>query len=69
MSEEERLRQFRLALMQVTAAVAPMREWLAGELHYYRSQGYNDREAHAMAAVTFVTIFGAKMYADDDASG
>lgn len=59
-------RQFRLALMQLTVAVAPMHEWLAGELHYFRGQGYNDREAHAMATVTYAAVFGSRVYAVDD---
>lgn len=56
----------RLALMGVTDAVEPFHDWLAGEVTYLEGQGYTPREARAMAAVTYVTMFGSRIHADDD---
>ncbi len=47
-------------LMAVSESLAvPMHEWLEGERAYFRSQAYSDDEARAMAAATYVTVFGA----------
>ena len=46
-------------LMDVSEAIVPMREWLAGEERYFRSQGYSPDESRAMAAATYVTVFGS----------
>lgn len=46
-------------LMDVSEALVPMREWLAGEERYFRSQGYSPDESRAMAAATYVTVFGS----------
>lgn len=43
------------------AAVEPMREWLAGQRAYFLSQGYLPDEARAMAAATYMAIFGSSI--------
>lgn len=62
MALEDEANRLRLNLMGLGVAVAPLHEWLAGELAYFRSQGYTDREAHAMAAATYLVIFGGPLH-------
>ncbi len=47
------------ALMQIGEMVKPMHEWLAGQVAYFAGQGFKPEEALAMAAATYVTVFGS----------
>jgi hypothetical protein len=47
------------ALMQMSEMILPMREWLAGQVSYFAGQGFKPEEALAMAAATYVTVFGS----------
>ena len=51
------------AIMELSDTVAkPMHEWLAGERQYFLDQGYTDDEARAMAAATYVHVFGTLIH-------
>lgn len=52
----------RQQLMNLTDMVAPLHEWLTGEINYFKAQGFTDREAQAMAASTYVTVFGCNIH-------
>lgn len=48
-------------MLEVSAAIEPMHDWLAGERAHFLSQGYTEDQAKAMAAATYVTAFGAQI--------
>jgi hypothetical protein len=52
------------AMMQLAEAVAPMREFAQGQVAYFLGQGYTPKEALAMSAAEFVTVFGAGITRD-----
>lgn len=45
----------------MSAVTGPMHDWLAGERAYFESQGYVPDEARAMAAATYLTVFGSRI--------
>lgn len=45
-------------LLGTSAAIAPLRDWVRGEVAYYEGEGFTPREARAMTAATFVSVFG-----------
>ena len=49
---------FAAAMLAVSETIAPMHDWLAGERAFFAGQGYTADEARAMAAATYVTVFG-----------
>lgn len=49
-------------LLGFNQMVQPIRDWLAGQRTYFRSQGYTDDEARAMAAALFVSVFGTGIH-------
>ncbi|WP_431881723.1 hypothetical protein [Micromonospora chalcea] len=63
MAIEEDANRLRVSLLDLTALVAPLHEWLAGEVAYLLGQGFTAREARAMAAATYVTVFGSNIHA------
>jgi hypothetical protein len=65
----EQLDGVRNALMDMSEAVVqPMREWLTGQRAYFVARGYTEDEARAMAAVTYVTVFGSTIKRTDEGS-
>ncbi len=53
------------AMLDLSDATAPMHDWLAGERAYFLSQGYTPDEARALAAATYVSIFGNQIRKTD----
>ena len=51
----------RLALMDISEAVSPIREFVLGEIAYYEGQGFTKEQARAMAAAEFTSIFGLRI--------
>jgi hypothetical protein len=45
-------------MMALAETIEPMHDFLAGQITYFRSQGFTPQEALAMAAAEFVSIFG-----------
>lgn len=62
MDLENEANKLRSNLLALGVAVAPLHEWLAGEVNYFLGQGFTEREARAMAAATYVSVFGANMH-------
>jgi hypothetical protein len=56
----------RLIMLSVSESVAPLREWVRGEIAYYEGQGFTPREARAMTAATFMVVFGTPLRESDD---
>lgn len=65
MTDNNLQRLMGLAMLQLNEAVAPMHDWLLGERTYFVGQGYSPDEARAMAASTYVTVFGQKITTAD----
>jgi hypothetical protein len=57
--EDEAANAMRSLFLQFNEQVKPFHEWLDGQRNHFRSQGYTDDEARAMAAAEFVTVFGS----------
>lgn len=62
---DEAQRRMVEGMLDLSAAVGPMHDWLAGQRAYFVGQGYNRDEATAMSAAEFVCIFGARIQRDD----
>ncbi|MFI7608726.1 hypothetical protein ACIBTV_26760 [Micromonospora sp. NPDC049366] len=58
MAEHNATRELRLSMLLLAELVTPMHEWLAGQRAYFLGQGYTPDEARAMAAATYVAVFG-----------
>ncbi|MBQ1047805.1 hypothetical protein KBX50_04785 [Micromonospora sp. C51] len=63
MADGDAARAIRLGLLLLTELVTPMHEWLDGQRMYFRAQGYTEPEARAMAAATYVAVFGNPIHA------
>lgn len=48
----------RSTLISLNETITPMHEWLAGQRSHFLSLGYTEDESRAMAAVTYVFVFG-----------
>lgn len=60
----EKEQAFASQLLAITTAMSPMREWLAGQRQYFLGEGYTQDEARAMAAASYVFMFGTRISPD-----
>lgn len=61
MAGDEMAQAMRLGLMAVAEQLAPLHEFVAGEVAYYERQGFTPEQARAMVSAEFMTLFGAKI--------
>lgn len=67
MSEQEKTdptQALAAGMLELSAAIKPMHEFLAGQVSYFASQGFTPQECLAMAAAEFVSIFGTAIPRD-----
>jgi hypothetical protein len=44
--------------VRLASIMLDLHEWLAAEVAYFEGQGFTCEQARAMAAATYVTVFG-----------
>lgn len=51
-------------MLELSAAIEPMHDFLRGQVTYFLSQGFTPKESLGMAAAEFCTIFGSAIMRD-----
>lgn len=56
--------QMRIILMGISEQMAPLHEWVTGEVAYFTGQGFTEEQARAMAAAEYVIALGGRSSKD-----